>query len=80
MLDWTAAAKKFQKTFAKPLDKRNGMWYNTEAVRESEAAEKNWSLKIEQQEIEVQAKASAKISKFLENECSVSRQNTYSKK
>ena len=41
------------------------MWYNTEAVRESGAAE-NWSLKIEQQEIEVQAKASAKISKFLE--------------
>ena len=56
------------------------MWYNTEAVRESEAAEKNWSLKIEQQEIEVQAKASAKISKFLENERSVSRRNAYSKK
>jgi len=25
----------FQKTFKKPLDKRTGVWYNTEAVRES---------------------------------------------
>ncbi len=29
---WKAAEKKFQKTFPKPLDKVDKMWYNTEAV------------------------------------------------
>ncbi len=40
--------KFFQKTLKKGIDKRKEMWYNSQAVRESVAAER--SLKIEQQE------------------------------
>ena len=37
---WKRFKKSFLKTFVKPLDKRSGMWYNTEAVRESVTAER----------------------------------------
>ena len=43
--------KKTQKTFEKPLDKADWVWYNSKAVQNAA----NWSLTIEQQEIEVQA-------------------------
>jgi len=63
-----------KKSFAKPLDKRAGMWYNSQAVQNTAdygSALADGSLTIEQQEIKVQAKASAKESRISLKEISI---------